>query len=520
MDSKQSGKRSLWRNWVSYGGGMAIAGGLALTALALLWQLTLARPGPYSGILTFVLFPGIVIAGVATFLLGMLIESRRRRRTGKEEARPYPAVDLNDPKQRARFRLFALVAMVVFVALTFSGYHGFLLTESVPFCGSTCHTQMGPEMAAYEHSPHAKVPCVNCHVGGGAGHYVQSKMNGSKQLFEVLFHTYPRPIPTPIKGLRPARETCEECHWSENNWGSQLYQRPHFRYDEKSTPEQITMLIKVGGGKGAYGAGIHWHMAVENEVTFVALDQHLQDIPWVRIKRGDGSVTEYTRTVKPIDPAKIAKLPHHKMDCMDCHNRPAHDFDTPDIAVDRALAAGVFSATLPYAKAISVESLSKQYDTRDEAHAGMTKAVKDFYAQKYPPIATARAADIDRMVQGLFDIYDRNVFPEMKVSFDTYESNIGHRNSAGCFRCHDGKHVSPDGKVIVSECKACHTTPERGPQTGMGEALNGTAADQDWHPWQAPQKYLDVKEHKNVQCWECHLDGRKPKTECNECHSH
>jgi hypothetical protein len=516
MDSIRPKKRSLWRNWVSYSGGLAVAGGLVLIALGLLWQLTLTRPGPYSGILTFVLFPSFVLLGIGVVLLGMLLESRRRRRTGKEEARPYPALDLNDPKQRARFRLVAVAGMVVFAAMIFSGYHGFLLTESVGFCGNTCHTQMGPEMTAYQHSPHADVPCVDCHVGGGAGHYVQSKLNGTRQLFEVVFHTYDRPIPTPVKGLRPARETCEECHWSEKNWGSQLYQRAHFRYDEKSTPEQISMLVRTGGGKGPYGGGIHWHMFVENQVTYVALDKHLQDIPWVRVKHPDGSVTEYSRTEKPVDAATIAKLKHRTMDCMDCHNRPAHDFETPDVAVDRALAAGVFSPTLPYAKALSVETLSKDYPTRAAAHDGMTKAVKSFYATKYPDVASGRAADVDKLVAGLLEIYDRNVFPEMKVSFSTYESNIGHRNSPGCFRCHDGKHVSPDGKVLVSECKACHTTPQRGPQTGMGESTAST--DESWHPWQPSQKYLEVTEHKSVQCWECHLDGRKPKTQCNECH--
>jgi len=516
MESKRPPKKSLWRNWVSYFGGWCAASGLVLMALGLLLQFTLKRPGPYSGIFTFLLFPMVVVGGFAIVLVGMLLERRRRKRTGIVEARPYPAIDLNDPKQRATFRWVTLAGMVIFVGLSFAGYHGFLLTESVGFCGNVCHTQMGPEMQAYQHSPHAKVACVECHVGGGASHYVQSKMNGTKQLVEVVLGTYDKPIPTPIKGLRPARETCEECHWSEKNWGSQLYQRPHFRYDEKSTPEQISMLVKTGGGKGVYGAGIHWHMAVENEVTYVALDDRLQDIPWVRVKRADGSSVEYARTEKPVDAATIAKLPHRTMDCIDCHNRPAHDFEVPDVAVDRALAAGVFSATLPYVKSLSVETLTKDYDTRDAAHAGMKSAVSSFYAQKYPDVAAARGADIDKLVTGLDEIYDRNVFPEMKVGFKTYPSNIGHRNSAGCFRCHDGKHVAPDGKVLVTECKACHTTPQRGPQSGMGEAMPST--DEDWHPWQPPQKYLDVKEHKSVQCFECHLDGRKPKTECNECH--
>ena len=513
-----SGKRAaLYRNSISYTGGILVAGGAALLAVGLLMQFSIKSPGPYFGLFTFLLFPSIILVGLFAFGLGMLLESRRRRRTGKLEARPYPAVDLNDPKQRRRFQIFSAVGMVLFVTLSFSGYNGFLMTESVPFCGNTCHKQMGPEMNAYGFSPHAKVECVACHVGGGAGHYVQSKLNGVKQLKDVVFDSYDRPIPTP-KNLRPARETCEECHWSKKNWGSQVYQRPHFRYDEKSTPEQITMFIKTGGGEGAYGAGIHWHMAVENEVTFVANDEHLQDIPWVRIKRPDGNVVEYWRSDKPIDPQTLATSTKHTMDCMDCHNRPAHGFETPDIAVDKALAAGVFSSTLPWVKSMSVDILFKDYATRDVAHDEIRKGVSAFYSQGYPSVAAARGIEIDKLATGLVDIYDRNVYPEMKVTWTTYQSNIGHRNSAGCFRCHDGKHVAADGKVLISECKACHTTPVRGPQSGFGETAAPT--EQDWHPWQTPEKHLAVEKHKNIQCYECHLNGRKPKTECNECHNH
>jgi hypothetical protein len=256
--------------------------GVVLLALSGVMQFSVKHPGPYFGIFTFILFPGVILFGLLVFALGMRFESLRRRRTGRADALPYPKVDLNDPRQRLRFQIFLVLAAFLGVVFSFSGYNGFLLTESVGFCGNTCHAQMGPEMTAYQHSPHARVPCVACHVGDGAGHYVESKLNGARQLAELVLGNYDRPIPTPVKGLRPARETCETCHWPEKTWGSRLYQRPHFRYDEQSTPEQLTMLIKVGGGKGEYGAGIHSHMAIDNEVTFAAVDEHLQDVPWVR----------------------------------------------------------------------------------------------------------------------------------------------------------------------------------------------------------------------------------------------
>ncbi|MGO8997886.1 MAG: NapC/NirT family cytochrome c [Polyangiaceae bacterium] len=511
-------RKYLFRNPISYLGGLLAGMGTLLVLLAMLMELSIKSPGPYFGIFTYIVFPGLIIFGGAVVLFGMWRESKRRRRAGTPEARPYPAIDLNDPIHRRRFAIAGTAFSLLFVFLTFAVYNGIQVTESVPFCGSTCHTPMMPEATAYEHSPHARVACVECHVGSGAGWYVHAKVNGMRQLFGVMFNTYDRPIPTPIKGLRPARETCETCHWPKKHWGSQLYQRPLFLYDEKNTPEQISMLIKTGGGEGAYGAGIHWHMAIGNKVTYVAEDDHLQEIPWVKVTRTDGSSVEYFRTEKRVDPETLATLKKHDMDCMDCHNRPAHDFDTPDIAVDRALAASVISPTLPWVKTLAVETLSKDYPTREAAHDGMRKAVMDFYAQKYPDVSVARVVEIGKLADALGTIYDGSVFPEMKVSWKTYPSNLGHRNSAGCFRCHDNKHVSADGKVLISECKACHTTPQRGPQSGMGESM--TTTEKDWHPWQTPEKHLAVEKHKEILCHECHLAGRKPKTECNECHSH
>ncbi len=513
-DQVRHARRSLYRNWTTYVGLTLVSVGLVLVAMGTVFTYSIRRPSPYAGIITYAAFPAICLAGVVLALEGMRRESNRRRRLGTTEALPFPRVDLNDPRQRRRFAILASGGSVLLIVLAFSGYNAFLLTESVTFCGSTCHTQMGPEMTAYGHSPHARVPCVECHVGGGAGAYAASKANGVKQLLGVIFHSYDRPIPAPVKSLRPARETCEECHRPEQPWGSIVYQRPHFRYDEKATAEQISMAVRVGGGEQGYGQGIHWHMNLKDEVDFVADDDELQSIPWVQVKRPDGSKTEYFRQFKPVDPAALPAMAHHRMDCIDCHNRPAHAFETPDIAVDRALAAGV-APVLPFVKSLSVDTLSRDYATRDFAHAEIGKSVRSFYAGRYPDVAPA---DVEKLVAALTGIYDANVFPEMRVGWKTYPSNIGHRNSPGCFRCHDGQHVSPEGRVLVSDCGVCHTPPQRGKLSPQGELLGPIA--EDWHPWQAPEKHLAVAKHKNILCHECHVTGRRPKTECNDCHAH
>ena len=378
---------------------------------------------------------------------------------------------------------------------------------------------MIPEATAYEHSPHARVACVECHVGSGAGWYIHAKVNGMRQLAGVIFNTYDRPIPTPIKGLRPARDTCEACHWPQKHWGSQLYQRPHFRYDEKSTPEQITMLDQDRRRRGAYGAGIHWHMAIGNKVTYVAEDDHLQEIPWVEgdahrrqlggvlphreeDRRGDaGDPDEAHDGLHGLPQPAGAQLRHpgHRR-----RPRPRRLGDLADAPVGEDARGRDAVEGVP----------DPRGGARRDAEGGHRLLRGEVSGRR----RSHASSDIGKLADALGTIYDGSVFPEMKVSWKTYPSNLGHRNSAGCFRCHDGKHVSADGKVLISECKACHTTPQRGPQSGMGEAM--TTTEKDWHPWQTPEKHLAVEKHKDILCHECHLAGRKPKTECNECHSH
>ena len=514
MAAKQPHK-GLYRNWVSYAGGIITAVGLLLVVFFLLLEFSLKSPSPYIGIFTFVLFPGVILAGIVTALIGMRFEAHRRVRVGATTALPYPAIDLNDPRHRRRAAIGLVVGTLLSVVFAFTGYNGFLLTESVGFCGNTCHV-MKPEMTAYLASPHARVRCVDCHVGEGAGYYVHSKLAGARQLFGVIFGTYERPIPTPVESLRPARETCQHCHWPDKFVQAQLYQRPHFRYDEKNTPEQISLIVKTGGG-GENGGGIHWHMFLENSVTYVAEDRHLQEIPWVQAKYRDGTTVEYFRTERKVNAEQLKGMKKHVMDCMDRHNRPAHNFLPPDLAVDRALAANHISRSLPFVKLVAVDALSRKYATSAQAHAGMKQDVEAYYTQKYPDLVKYRSKDIEKTIESVINIYDRNVFPEMNVGWDTYPSNIGHRYWAGCFRCHDGKHVSATGKVLKSECNICHSEPKRGPQSGMGELMAQT--ERDWHPWEIPEKHLAITKHTEIQCSACHLAGRRPKTECKECHN-
>lgn len=384
------------------------------------------------------------------------------------------------------------------------------------FCGKTCHTVMQPEFTAYSYSPHARVTCVECHVGAGAGWYVKSKLSGARQVFAVAFKTYERPIPVPIKDLRPARETCEHCHWPEKFYGSKLLQIPHFRYDEQNTAEQISLTVKTGGGNRQLGfnAGIHWHMILDNKVTLGATDEHLQHIPWIEVKRADGSIVEYT--APEYEPAKNGELRKRTMDCMDCHNRPTHGFQPPDSAIDKAMYSNLIARDLPWIKRTAMEALIGTYPDAETARAEILRKLTDFYKQRYPQVAEQRAADIRKAADVAGGIWERNVFPKMNVDWKTYPDNIGHRNWPGCFRCHDGRHKTKEGKVLTMECSTCHTKPERGPLGGLGDVP--TSSEPDWHPWDLAAKHLAIEAHKNVLCSACHQAGLLPRRECKDCH--
>ena len=503
----------LYRNAVSFFGVYVAIISIFLILFTLLLMFSFKSPSPYIGIFSYMVFPAFFTLGVFIFLYGMRRESIRRRQLGVDEALPYPRLDLNDPKTRKTFSYAIIGGSFLAILLAFISYHAFLYTETVSFCGQLCHTVMQPEYVSYKASPHARVPCVDCHVGAGASWYVKSKISGARQVLAVMLNTYPRPIPTPIENLRPARETCEECHWPAKFFGTQLMQIPHFRYDERNTPEQISLGIKTGGGSGQLGenAGIHWHMITENKVHFIATDRKEQEIPWIRSTRQDGTEDVYITTDYKGDPEELASREKREMDCMDCHNRPTHIYEPPDAAVDKAMASYFISRTLPWVKKVVVDALVVDYPSREKAVEGLRTEIATFYRDKYPNVYKSRKADVDKAIDTAINIYDQSVFPDMKVNWKTYATNIGHRNWPGCFRCHDGKHVTKNGKVLTTECTTCHTMPERGPLAPLGAMMPGPSK-MKWHPMELEGK------HGRILCNKCHEAGYRPPIDCAECH--
>ena len=450
---------SLFRNYISFVGAAIATAALLSTVLLFLVEISSHQENPYLGILTYIIFPSVLLLGLAIIVLGMLLERRRRRRGSPEQIAAYPKLDLNDPRARHAFFLFLVLTFLFVCASAFGSYRAYEYTESTAFCGETCHSVMKPEYTAYLAGAHARVGCVGCHVGPGAGWYVRSKLSGAYQLYSVAFKKYSRPITTPVHNLRPAPETCEQCHWPEKFFGAQLKVFNHYAYDEKNSLRQMRMLINVGGGSPSTGvvAGIHWHMNIANKLEYISTDGRRQVIPWIKVTDRQGNVTEYHDRSRPLTHEQIDAFEKRRMDCVDCHNRPAHAYLPPDVAVDQSLAAGHLDPTLPYLKRQAVEVLTKPYATEDEAVKAIASGLDGFYRTSYSELYSQKATEIKTAIGETQRIFKTYFFPEMKTDWSTHPNNIGHLYSSGCFRCHDGEHVSDKGKVIRNDCDICHT---------------------------------------------------------------
>jgi len=491
--------RRLLRNPISMAGIALSLVSLANIFFFVLIDFIAQRPSPYVGILAYIVAPGFLIGGLLLMAIGAW---RARREQVIESPAPYPHIDFNDPRQRTAAASFVGFLAIFVMVSSVGSYKAYEFTDSVQFCGQTCHTVMHPEFTAYQLSPHARVACVDCHVGSGASWYVKSKLSGTRQLFAAAFKTFPRPIPTPVHNLRPAQDTCEQCHWPRKFYGAQLKVFTHFASDEKNTRRRLRMLIKTGGGDPVTGApeGIHWHMNIGNQIDFVASDDKGQVIPYIHVKDLQGRVTEYYAQDAKLDKDRISKVPRHHMDCIDCHNRPTHIYVPPDQAVDEALLARRLDVSLPYIKQESVAALTAEYQTTDAALQGINKAMNDYYTSKYPDLAKGKQGEIRAAISEVQQIYQRTTFPEMKLNWQTHTNNIGHFYYSGCFRCHDGQHVSPEGKVVKKDCDLCHTILDQ-EEGGVSVASAPKIAFQ--HP-------VELGDLTQVSCNDCHTGGTGP----------
>ncbi|MDD2900041.1 MAG: cache domain-containing protein [Desulfuromonadaceae bacterium] len=481
---------------------------LAVTAAGLIivftaFEMISETEHAYLGLMTYFLFPGMMIFGLLLVPIGAWrVRNERRKATiqgmvSLEEAIPnFPILNLNDPNKRNMFIFFVVATVIFVIVMAIASIKGFEFTESTTFCGELCHPVMTPEYTAWQNSPHAKVRCVECHVGPGATWYVKAKISGMKQLYGVLFHTYPETIETPIDNLRPARETCEHCHWPDKFSVARQKIFYHYAPNEDNTPRKTDMLIHIGGNPmAATSNGIHWHIG--SDVSYITRDKKRIDIPYIAVKDKNGKLTEYMDIEKPLTKDEIAKGKRRQMDCTDCHNRPTHIYHSPSEGIDLNFVSNRIDRKLPYLKKVAVEVLNRPYKTKEEGFAAISRDIPAYYAENYPQVAQAKAEAIKTAVVQVRDIYEKNFFPAMKVNWSTYPNNIGHFYTPGCFRCHDDKHRSAEGRVISKSCELCHEI--------LGQIQEnipaGTVVNQFVHP-------VDIGDDLfGTNCSDCHSAG-------------
>jgi len=501
----------LWKNVITITGMYLAVIGLILLLTFGLFSVVSPASNTYIDIFGYLAIPVIMVAGVALMIIGIVIKSWRIRRHDPTQriVIRLPRIDLNDPQQRGFAMVLAGGVFLLLPILGVASYHGYHYTDSTQFCATACHTVMEPQGTAFARSSHARVACAECHIGSGASWFVKSKLSGTRQVFKVMANSYDRPIPPAIKHLRPARDTCEQCHWPEKFFGSQLRSITHFGSDEENTRHEVRMLVKTGGARGDHSPaeGIHAHMLELGAVEYIATDDFLQEIPWVRWVRDGREIIFRSDGLPASAPPPAGR--RRQMDCMDCHNRPGHEFLSPDAAVNDALADGRLDPQMPFIKREAVRALIQEYADVDAARAGIDRHLTEFYhAHDQERFGTDNVA-VRSASDAIYGIYRANIFPYMRVDWRTYPSNIGHFISPGCYRCHDGKHVADDGMAIGHDCKTCHSflNPVSSP-TGHEYIAEGEFVH--------PLKLEGV--HNLLRCDQCHTGGAIPANTCTGCH--
>ncbi len=490
--------RSIY-NWMSITGFILAINSLVIILVLFLFSLFSDESNSYLGLFIYIIVPGFLVIGLFMIPLGLLIKRRKRVSEGTETAK-WPILDLNNNMQRTALVRISIITVILLIISSVGSYQAFHYSESVEFCGTLCHQVMEPEHVTYQHSSHAQVKCVECHVGEGADWYMKSKLSGLYQVYSVLFKKYSRPIATPLHSLRPASETCERCHWPEKFYSQKLRNQRSFLADEENTEWDISLLMKIGPEHSAMGLteGIHWHINPDIKIEYIAGTRDRESIPWVRLTNTKtGEVKIYSDEENPIDQTAIDTLEFRKMDCMDCHNRPSHNYMSPPNYIDVAMTAGRIPTDIPWIKMAAMEALKIPYETKEQAQQDIYSTIVNYYRDEYPEIYRTDFTRIQNAIRVVLNEYGKNTFPYMKADASRYPDHIGHLETEGCFRCHSDRHKTPEGENISKDCNLCHTILAQGPRSNI-HTTPLTSSMEFIHPVNIRGK------EKTALCSDCH----------------
>ncbi|MFC1553661.1 NapC/NirT family cytochrome c [candidate division KSB1 bacterium] len=413
----------------------------------------------YVGLITYLVIPLVFLTGLILIPVGWI---DLKKKTGKStEKLLEQAFDKKDLKKGLfGSNVFATIALLTVGNVLFLGGVSSQMLhfmDGPEFCGTACHDVMNPEWTTYKNSPHARVACVECHVGEGVDALVSSKLNGIRQMFLAAFDLYNRPVPTPVHQLRPARETCEKCHWPEKFYGNRIKNIIHYKKDEGSTPFYTTLDLKIDTGTGQQKSGIHWHILTENEVRYLSADEGREKMVYVDVKMVDGSFKRYSNKKYEGAADTENEISERVLDCIDCHNRATHIYQDPEVAVEDLIQKGLIDVSLPFIKREALGAVTRSYPDNISAERNIELYLMSFYEREFPDILIRKRDSIEKAVEELIRIYNRNVHLYMNLEWNNYPSFIGHNTGTGCFRCHNQDMVDEEGNFISNDCTLCHS---------------------------------------------------------------
>jgi hypothetical protein len=486
-------------NWLSLTGFIITANSLILILVLYLFSIVAEKTSTYLGLYIYLILPAFLVLGMILIPLGVIITVRRKK-SSQHADDPWPIIDLNQRRDWATILKIFLITVLLLLASVMGSYRAFQYTESVEFCGKVCHQVEEPEYVTYQHSSHARVSCVECHVGKGADWYVKSKISGLYQVYSVFFKKYPRPIASPIHNMRPERETCERCHWPEKFYSRKLRIQRSYLADSVNTEWNLSLLMKIGPEFSPMGLteGIHWHINKDFKIEYISNSSNRESIPWVKLTNlKTGEVKTFMDEENPLDQKTIDSLEVRSMDCMDCHNRPSHLFKSAPDYIDNVLLTGSIPKNIPFIKKAAMEALKNPYTDKDVAMNDIREKVLTYYKQLHPEVLKVEEQRIQKAILTMQGEYNLNAFPYMRADASKYLNHIGHLESQGCFRCHSDRHKTAKGETISRNCEMCHTIIAQGPSGKISNAYSNSTLE-FVHPTNIGNKW------KTEFCSECH----------------
>lgn len=451
--------RGVATNWWAKLGAALTTGSFVLFVVFELSYLSGGTQNPYFDLLVFMFLPALFVGGLLLIGFGWWRFGRAAKKQGLS-TKAMLALRFGDanasPGALGSRVLWIVGGLTVLNIVVVGGTTAQMKShmDGPKFCGTTCHV-MNPEWTAYQDSPHRNVACVDCHVGDGAQALVASKLRGLGQMYEHARAIYNRPIPTPVHTLSSARETCERCHSPEADYGTPVRVLTRHASDRASTPLFSTLAMKIGSGGGERGVA-HWHASKNVVIDYGTRDSSRRTVDWVTVELNDGSEKQYAR--RGVARGAIDKSTARRMDCVDCHNRPAHQFDNPEAKIDELIIEGTLDRRWPFVKRKALSALTANYTNATQAAARIRASFAGYYGDQHPQLAALDRKQLERATNVLISLWKRNIHPAMKVTWDSYPSLVGHRTPGeGCFRCHNSSLLDEKGRSIPHDCTLCHS---------------------------------------------------------------